>query len=121
MRTYSLYDADGRIFSVVSLQQDLIADVVVLNHASGHIDGAVDGDIHYVRDGQIVPRLESPVMLQGLVLSRLPAPCVILINDRLYETTSETVELEFDQPGSYRVSVQAWPYLDKEFTIENPA
>ena len=77
--------------------------------------------IRITRDGQVVPRLENPAILQGRVLNDLPVPCEILINNRRYEATTETVELEFDQPESYRVSVQAWPYLDKEFTIENPA
>ena len=121
MKTFSLYDADGRIFSMCSLQQDLIDDVANLNQAIGHVEGAVDGSTHYVRDGQVVPRLDNPAILQDRVLSSLPVPCEILINNRRYEATTEMAELEFDQPGSYRVSVQAWPYLDKEFTIENPA
>ena len=123
MKIYSLYDADGRVFSVVSLQQqDLITDLAAsLNQASGHIEGSVDGDTHYVRDGQVVPRWKIRPFCKAGVLNDLPVPCEILINNRRYEATTETVELEFDQPGSYRVSVQAWPYLDKEFTIENPA
>ena len=53
MKIYSLYDADGRVFSVVSLQQqDLITDLASLNQASGHVEGSVDGDTHYVRDGR---------------------------------------------------------------------
>ena len=122
MSIYSLHDAQGRVFIVLSLQQrDQIDLIARLNAATGYVDGDVDGRAYYVLDGVVMPRLESPVVLDRGVLRGLPLPCLITINETEYPCDTETVELEFDQPGSYRVSVQAWPYLDKEFTIENPA
>ena len=78
-------------------------------------------DADYVCGGTLTARPVCPARLDDLVLSRLPSPCLITINERDYPCETSTVELEFDQPGKYHIVVQAWPYLDKEFTIENPA
>jgi len=48
-------------------------------------------------------------------------PCTIAINGTEYHCDSSTADLELFHPGVYKVKVTAWPYLDREFTIENPA
>ncbi|AHC49998.1 hypothetical protein ACOTEK_26640 [Achromobacter xylosoxidans] len=121
MNVYSLYDVDGRVFSVLSLQQvDQLAEMVAANGASGYVDGAVDGQSHYVRDGQVTPRPRGEAVLRGAWLSGLPVPSLIAINRKEYPCDEANIELEFDQPGKYRIVVRAWPYLDMEFDLENP-
>ncbi|MFY3137177.1 hypothetical protein ACOTFF_10880 [Achromobacter xylosoxidans] len=121
MNVYSLYDADGRVFSVLSLQQaDQLGEMVAANGASGYVDGVVDGQSHYVRDGLVTPRPRGKAVLRGAMLSGLPVPSLISINRKEYLCNEANIELEFDQPGKYRIVVRAWPYLDKEFTVENP-
>lgn len=121
MNTYSLYDADGRVLYVLSLQQaDQLESIVSLNGAAGYVDGSVDGETQYVEAGNIKPRPACTAVLTGNVLSGLPIPSLISINREEYLCNEERVHLEFNQPGKYRVIVRAWPQMDKEFEIENP-
>ena len=121
MSIYSLYDANGRVLSVLSLQQDdQLEALVALNGAAGYVESAVDGRTHYVRDGELLPRPQSTAVLTGNRLSGLDVPCLVGINDEEYPCNETSVELEFDQPGRYRVVVRAWPQMEKEFEIENP-
>jgi hypothetical protein len=54
------------------------------------------------------PRAPSSAILDGLVLRSLPPGAAIRIDmDAVYEVESDTVELEFDMPGTYRVEVRA--------------
>jgi len=62
-----------------------------------------------------------PVIANGVdcgVLQYLPTPCTVSMNGEVYEVTDGLLELSFDTPGEYQVTVSAFPYLDKTFTIE---
>lgn len=85
------------------------------------VEGAWFGKPYYVSSGEVVPRPENPAVLSIQTLNNVPVPAQVIINGVSYETTESVVELEFTQPGTYVVKVVAWPYLDKEFTIENTA
>lgn len=122
MSTYSLYDSSGRVTIVANVQQaGQLPALVSLNGAAGYVQGQVNGTTHYIQDGHVTLRPPSTATLTGNVLTGLTAPCVIRINARKYPCNEPRVELEFDQPGRYRVVVQAWPQLEKEFEIENSA
>jgi hypothetical protein len=74
----------------------------------------------FVKDGQIVSRPRCTATLDGMVLKGLPVPCTVTIGDDVHTVTEgsgEGVELEFGYPGTYTVSVTAWPYLEKKFTV----
>ena len=85
------------------------------------VEGSWFGKPFYVVDDEAVPRPENPATLTGYTLTGVPVPATVSINDASYETDESVIELEFTQPGTYVVKIVAWPYLDKEFTIENPA
>lgn len=120
MKKITFYDAEGRITGVMSGPLASIqATIEYLKEPFVEGEGSLDAD--YVCGGTLTARPVCPARLDDLVLSRLPSPCLITINERDYPCETSTVELEFDQPGKYHIVVQAWPYLDKEFTIENPA
>ncbi len=85
------------------------------------IDGKWFGKPFYALNGVAVPRPENPASLSGFTLTSVPVPAKVHINQDVYETNESTVELSFGQPGTYKVKVESWPYLDKEFSVENPA
>lgn len=121
MSTYSLYDSDGRVFSVLSLQQlDQLEPLVAMNGAAGYVEGVVDAGTQYVQEGRVQSRPSNTSTLAGNVLSGLHIPSVISVNRMEYPCNESSIELEFDQPGRYRIVVRAWPQIDKEFEIENP-
>lgn len=73
---------------------------------------------HYVQNDKATPRPAQPTALDGTTLRGIPGPSTVYINTEPYPCDDQTVELEFDQPGTYTVRVEVWPYLDKEFTVE---
>ena len=115
----SFYDPLGRIIGVMQGPRE---SVQATSEVTGHpfVEGDGDPEVQYVQDRSIVSRPASSVVLREHTLSELPVPCVIRIGDRSYPCNDITAELSFDQPGTYLVTVEAWPYLNKEFTVENP-
>ena len=117
MKTISFYDANGRIIHVLTASEP----IVELNkeHDPNWIDGEWDDDVYYVKHGKAVKRPKNPCYADGQTLLNVPVPCVVWVNDTKYECDENTIDLEFDQPGTYVIRVQSWPYLDAEFEIEN--
>lgn len=120
METVSFYDADGHIVGVMSGPHDCIVATGQHNQQRW-VDGRSDPDTHYVKQGVLTPRPQNPAVLDGGTLSGLPVPSTINIGGVDYPCDEPVAELAFDQPGTYRIVVRAWPYLNKEFTVENPA
>lgn len=119
METVSFYDADGRIVGVMSGPHDCIVATGQHNQQQW-VEGGSDPETHYVAQGVLTPRPENPAALSAGTLSDLPVPCTIHIGSVDYPCDEPVAELAFDQPGTYRVVIEAWPYLNKEFEIENP-
>ena len=118
---FVFFDADGRIHSIAHMQVILVQQQAQnLGLSFARVPQPVSLEENYVSAGDVTARPDCPATLEGSQLTGLPVPSVITINGVAYPCGDETAELEFDQPGSYQVVVSAWPYLDKEFTIENP-
>lgn len=80
-------------------------------------DDEIDVDKDYVASGAIVSRPVNSATLSGLVLSNLPNPCTINVNGADHACTDPTCTLSFSQPGTYPVTVSAWPMLDATFQV----
>lgn len=120
MNTISFYDSTGKITGVAEFPPG-VAGMIKEHTAAPFIDGNWLDKPVYVVDGIVVNRPENPTTLTGRTLHNVPVPATIKINAAIYEAVESEVELSFNQPGTYTVKVIAWPYLDKEFQIENPA
>lgn len=125
---YYLYEHSGRLLASLifnpepeSADDPRIALQVEANGAAGAVFFDGDEGSHYVSNGEVLPRPQNGAYLDGMTLRGLPVPCTISINGVDYECTDTDAELSFDQPGEYVVLVRAFPALDKEFTVENPA
>lgn len=117
---FVLYDSDGRIVMGMTAPEATAQLNVQPGHQLLRVPPGLDIEAHYVDGGTWQPRPQCAAQLEGSRLVDLPAPCKIRINDAAYDCPDATADLEFDQPGTYRVVVSAWPYMDKEFTVENP-
>jgi len=115
----TFHDASGRITG--TLQSD--ADTAKLNRKlnPNFVAGKFDPDTHYVKDGVATARQANPAKLTGLSITGLPKPSVVTVEGVDYDVTDGQADLSFDQPGTYTVRVSSWPYLNKEFKVENPA
>lgn len=115
----TVYDIDtGKIKYVVD-GDPLVIETTKENSQDPWIEGNYHWDTHYVFNGDAVKRPECPVILQGKTIVNVPVPAKITINGVDYDTNEAEVELDFNFSGIYNVKVLAFPYLDKEFQIEN--
>ena len=117
MKDYFEVDADGRIVCTYRLSDEAFR----ANRHKGLHAGLVDPSKHHYPRGVVRDRPAQDSTLNGMTLSGLPKPCTVLINGAAYDVDDGIAELSFNQPGTYHIVVRAWPYLDKEFDIENPA
>lgn len=119
----TFFDSTGKITGRAGAQEtvmEVIKEMAVMPFVEG--DYFDEKDTKYVVDGVVVPRPENPSTLVGLDLANLPIPSEIIINgSSRYPCTDSTATLSFNLPGIYKIKVEAWPYLDKEFTYVNPA
>jgi hypothetical protein len=116
----SFYNARGEFTSMLSGDEPVI-ELTKQMSTDDWVDGEWYGKPFYVLTGEVVPRPENPATVSGQTLENVPVPATVIVNGTSYETNESIVELGFSQPGTYAVKVVAWPYLDKEFQVENPA
>lgn len=115
--TITYHNEAGEITGVLTASPDTIEP----NKVGLWVYGSGDMEYQYIKDGQITDRPNQQTKLTGLTLTGLPVPCTIYINGQSYECDSDTAELEFDQPTTYEIRVESWPYIDWETTYENQA
>jgi hypothetical protein len=120
METISYYLPNGAITGILKADpksMELNKQVAT----DPYIDGEWDCQVYYVTNNQATLRPENPTTVSGQILENVPVPATVIVNGTSYETSESRVELGFSQPGTYAVKVVAWPHLDKEFSVENPA
>lgn len=122
-RYLSFYDDSGKFIGSSSCEEAILPMIM---EETAKIPGQhfVEGDwfdkAMYVLDGEVTPQPENPAALNGLILSNLPIPSVIRINHADYPCTEASATLTFNHPGTYKVIIKSWPYLEKEFLIDYP-
>lgn len=121
MKVISTYDPQtGKIDSVISGDEAAVQTTIETLE-----EPWVEGDWFekgkYVLNGEVVDQPVNPTTLSWLTLNNVPVPATVWIDSSEYQTNESTVELEFSFPGKHKVKVVAFPYLDAEFEIENPA
>ncbi|MBB3010624.1 hypothetical protein [Cupriavidus alkaliphilus] len=112
---FFVHDSQGRI-----LRHGICVDTdVPLQAADGEV--AVEGPCNiltdYVKDGEVTPRPASPVALAGQTLTNVPVPAVVVIDGTRYDCTEDHVELDLPYQKTYAITVEAFPYLDANFTL----
>jgi len=116
----SFYDSDGRFVQTIEGDPDRVIAPSAAASGLPYVEGAYGAD-DWFHKGQAQKRPVCPVTLDGALLCNVPPDSTITINRRQYPCADGgDVELEFDQPGIYRIRVTGWPYLDGEFEYENP-
>lgn len=117
MSAISFYEPSGEINAVLE-GDDSVIELNKQMTQSLWIDGLWDGKLYYVVDGVATFRPACPAVLDGLILSDLPVPCVLDINGKQYNVDQPEVELDL-AIGLFIIKVIAFPYLDGVFDVEN--
>lgn len=113
MAELSHYDADGRVTAFLTVPESMV-DLQMNQVVYGRADPATE----YVLDRTIALRPACPAVLDGLTLSGIVVPSTLFINDQPFDITEQTVALTFNHPGTYRLRLVCWPYIDGSFTVE---
>lgn len=114
----TFYNDEGRITNTIAGGRQIVESIIAQTNESW-IEGVFSSKTHYIEGGKPRERMPVPVVVNGLTLTGLPDACMMVIDGTQYEAHGPLVELEFDQPGTYHVRVESWPYLDTEVTVEN--
>jgi hypothetical protein len=116
MQSITFYDPSGRITWFMTAPEETLE----LNQKAGaFVPGLFSADKHYVKNGEATLRPECPATMNGQTITGIPPNGLVTVGEQTYTVLDGTAELQFDQPGTYKVLVSCWPYLDKEFTIAN--
>lgn len=111
MSVITEFNSEGRFIRVLSSSDPSLLE---LNKAAdcSYLEGHWIGDHYYVTEGQATARPTQSTTLDGLTLSGLPAPCTLWIDSTSYPVTDSTATLDLPIAGTYRLRVEAFPYLD---------
>lgn len=119
MAVISLFK-DGRFHHVVSGPDKYVIQPTLKHWDGGWAPGKLDASWWFY-GGEARPRRVCPVSVEGLTLRDVRPGSVIMIEGRQYECPEGgDVELSFQHPGVYEITVSRWPYLDGSYTVENP-
>lgn len=129
MPTVTVYETrTGRIVRVVTGPANIIDQQA--QTGEGYAAGTANTLTQYVntakRRVENRPKISATVSKSTIVadgadiasISGLPQPCTVTLEGQIYRVEDGTLSLTTDIPGSFLLTVQAWPYLDAEFTVE---
>lgn len=110
---------EGRFSHMVHGSLEHVVIPTVDSWDGEYVYGEFD-DAYWLDSGQPRKRQPCPVAVDGLWLRDVCPGSTITIEKQQYECTEGgDVELSFQYPGVYVVTVSCWPYLDGEYEIEN--
>lgn len=55
--------------------------------------------------------------MDSIVFSNLPPDVLISIEEHMYEVEGDSAEITFDTPKTYKIRLEAFPYLPAEFEV----
>lgn len=129
MISFFVYDINtGRVFNkcitpdkeTASLQCDKGFDFIECEATAKDSDCYVD-----LNDGAIKTKEEIAPLVSlsegQAVISGLPHPCSVEVDEVMEEVTNSAIAIEFDAPGVYIIEINSPPrYLDKTLEVEIP-
>lgn len=118
MKDFYFYKPSGEIVERHSGPEDLMAWSRRDGLTLGVVDPGTLTEKSYVLDGRLAERPAMPVILDGMKLKGVSSTAKILIEGAEYDCTGADIDLEFEHPGAYTITVKDWPYLDWESQVE---
>jgi len=119
MEAISLF-RNGRFQQTVSGPWQFVIEPTLAAWNGDYAPGVLD-DTWWFYGGEARQRQACPASIDGLVLRGVRPGSTITIEGQQYECPEGgDVELSFQYPGTYEITVTRWPYLDGRYTIENP-
>lgn len=118
MRIVSLFES-GRFRQVVSGSEEHVVMPTISAWGGEYFEGEYD-DTYWFYGGMPRKRQPCPAVADGLWLHGVRPDSTIYIDGQAYECEEGgDIELSFQYPGTYKVRIERWPYLDGVYEIEN--
>ncbi|WP_273794690.1 hypothetical protein [Brucella intermedia] len=127
-----VYDMHGRILWI-STNSDVEAYAANLR-AGGYRYLVVDADLDpmevsigfHIVDGSLEPRPSANITKDQIkadgedsaVITGIPEGTAVRIDHEVYEVSGGTLEFTTEHPGTYRISIDAWPLLPFEAEVQ---
>ncbi len=116
MKYYTVFDKSGRI-----IRSGTCPDGMLYMQGERVLEGQSNDLYQYVRFGEIINRPANPATVSGMIVRRIPMRSKVTIEGQTYPVDDGVLELSFEYPGTYRVTIESFPALPVEFEIENPS
>lgn len=117
------YDANGKILSVITIpgSDQQITEIPLYQGRLFLPQGYfIDWANHYVKDDDIAQRPAMGVTFDGTKLKGAAKGSIINIDGTEYVSDgSASIDIEFEDGLSHKITVSLWPYLDREFIRED--
>lgn len=125
---YALVQADGSLLGYASgNEDDARASAALMGVTALLVDAFPNVQTQYVANGVLTNKAagvaaidRTSVAADGVdfvTLSNLPQPCTVQVNAARYPVPDGVLQLTFNQPGAYTVTVSAAPFLDQGFQV----
>jgi hypothetical protein len=122
----------GEILRNVDMPEDFIPYQVGEGEAFLETQVTINDGIHYVDNDVVLEKVIQPILLnkttinadgiEELIFSNVPLASIKIDNLQTKETLSGTIEgtdsFSTTIPGTYKIKIISFPYLDFEATIE---
>lgn len=121
MPMYAISRGDGFVLETLTIPA---AEKPLYERRLVEVTAVVNGLTHYDDGANVLPRPPSPVTWtdasesNGGALLDVPAGAIVRIDgEGVVSLEGGREDLEFPMPGTYRVMVEAFPYLDFETAV----
>ena len=92
------------------------------------IEGIADQKEQYIQNGEIVNRPQMPITINQttvhadntdtIIISNIPTGATMIIEREVYTIDDGVAELTFENPGTYRIMIEKFPYKDVTLEVE---
>jgi hypothetical protein len=113
---YIIYNDIGKILRFGGCPEESF-DLQIQKEGEYVVGGVCSDLTDFISEGAVSPRPQCPAVMSGSDIVDIPTPALLTINGTPYDVDVDSVSLSFPNPGSYKLVLKCWPYLDKEFEV----
>lgn len=113
---YTVANSNGEIIRKFNFNTPEMIDKQHFLDGEFYISGDIDKELKYIdpvtkepKDKEIISMVfpDSVNTFDSHIISNLPIPCEVIIDDEPYQVDDGDIELSFEYPGYYLVEVRA--------------
>lgn len=118
MEAFFFFRPDSGVVTSSTQCHERDARLIAEHSSSGYARGDARPGLDYFDRGEIKPRVELPIMVDGLILRNVPFPSVLTVGGVDHDVNEDVVELDLGN-GKTTVAMRFEPYLNWEVVFEN--